>query len=303
MKNRKIFYPYDYHSYSLIHYLNMVEDNIIVASDIGSGLIGKDISFTINSIDKEGLIVYDFKTLDLDDTDELYLLDENVKAFDNGKTHDISGSKHKIDINMPLVENIKPVILVGGLFDSVFNSKVLVDLKYELEKIGLKCGLLTPCKCLKYIGADILDFESILYSSLPELYYEIKKEINLMSQSDIDVILIQAQGGYMQMDDTIFNDFGVYYSILNDISCPDYRILVLPQTFNDQNLRSQFQNIAYSRYGEKIDYFYVKNFYIDSSNPYTMKMMDDITFLKNNKDDFSGVIKDILLKLGVSEDE
>ena len=303
MSKRKIFYPFNYHSYSLIHYLNLSFDKLIVASDIGSGLIDKDISYSINSNENEGLIVQNFKDIRVYENDELYLLDDEVKLDINCITHSLEEKTKNIDVDMPLIDLEIPVILIGGLFDSIFNSKLIVDLKYNLENMGIKCGIISSDKYLKYIGASILDFENINYSSIPELYYFIKKETNIMYQNNVDVLLIQAQGGFMQMNDTFFNDFGIYYTLLNEVTNPDFRILTLPEMYSDEIVVKEIQEVSCARYGECIDYFYVKNFFIDNSNPFILTSMDDITFLENEKDNLSTLISVILRKLGDDLDE
>ena len=55
--NKTLFYPFDYHSYPLIHYLNKTRNDIVVAADAGSSLINRDISYAINSTQFENLEV------------------------------------------------------------------------------------------------------------------------------------------------------------------------------------------------------------------------------------------------------
>ena len=59
--NKTLFYPFDYHSYPLIHYLNKTRNDIVVAADAGSSLINRDISYAINSTQFENLKVHDIK--------------------------------------------------------------------------------------------------------------------------------------------------------------------------------------------------------------------------------------------------
>ncbi len=43
--------------------------------------------------------------------------------------------------------------MITGLFDTIFNSNLGVDLKYEFEKKNIKCGILSPDVLLSYINA------------------------------------------------------------------------------------------------------------------------------------------------------
>ena len=53
--NKTLFYPFDYHSYPLIHYLNKTGNDIVVAADACSSLIIRDISYAINSTQFDNL--------------------------------------------------------------------------------------------------------------------------------------------------------------------------------------------------------------------------------------------------------
>ena len=123
-----------------------------------------------------------------------------------------------------------------------------------------------------------------------------------MLLSDIDALIIQVQGGFMQLDDVVFNDFGIYYTILNEITSPDYQILVIPESYSDDKTVCDIQQITYGRYRQYFDYLFSKNFYVEASTPYTLKLNDDITFQKNSNNDLSALMEDIMKKLGESDE-
>ena len=301
--NKTLFYPFDYHSYPLIHYLNKTRNDIVVAADAGSSLINRDISYAINSTQFENLKVHDIKEVCMDEIGEVYLLNEKVSFQIPKNTFYLNRLSYKKDyeIDMPIVEIEKPIIMITGLFDTIFNSNLGVDLKYEFEKKNIKCGILSPDVLLSYINAGYFYLDNENYKSLSNLYYQVKKQINCMLLSDIDVLIIQVQGGFMQLDDVVFNDFGIYYTILNEIASPDYQILVIPESYSDDNTVCDIQQITYGRYRQYFDYLFSKNFYVEASTPYTLKLNDDITFQKNSNNDLRALMEDIMKKLGESD--
>ena len=131
--NKTLFYPFDYHSYPLIHYLNKTRNDIVVAADAGSSLINRDISYAINSTQFENLKVQDIKEVCMDEIGEVYLLNEKVSFQISKNTFYLNRLSYKKDyeIDMPIVEIEKPIIMITGLFDTIFNSNLGVDLKYE----------------------------------------------------------------------------------------------------------------------------------------------------------------------------
>ena len=78
---------------------------------------------------------------------------------------------------MPIVEIEKPIIMITGLFDTIFNSNLGVDLKYEFEKKNIKCGILfTGCLVIVYKCFGYLNLDNENYKSLSNLYYQVKNK-------------------------------------------------------------------------------------------------------------------------------
>ena len=127
--NKTLFYP-------LIHYLNKTRNDIVVAADAGSSLINRDISYAINSTQFENLKVHDIKEVCMDEIGEVYLLNEKVSFQIPKNTFYLNRLSYKKDyeIDMPIVEIEKPIIMITGLFDTIFNSNLGVDLKYEFNR-------------------------------------------------------------------------------------------------------------------------------------------------------------------------
>lgn len=111
--NKTLFYPFDYHSYPLIHYLNKTRNDIVVAADAGSSLINRDISYAINSTQFENLEVHDIKEVCMDEIGEVYLLNEKVSFQIPKNTFYLNRLSYKKDyeIDMPIVEIEKPIII------------------------------------------------------------------------------------------------------------------------------------------------------------------------------------------------
>ena len=91
-----------------------------------------------------------------------------------------------------------------------------------------------------------------------KLYEQIKR---LDDDMNVDLIIVQVPGGFSQINNYIFNDFGIYFTFLNNLVRPDYLIVSLPYDFSDRDMVNEIKDVSESKYNKRIDAFVVNNGY------------------------------------------
>ena len=210
----------------------------------------------------------------------------------------------------PLFAISVPIIYIFGIFDSVYNSVISLNLKYEFEKIGIKSSILSADENLKFIDEFIYD--SSFLKKPEKLYlsqYRVLSQIKKM-EKDSDVIILQVPGGFAQMNNRIFNDFGIYFSFLNNIAQPDYLVCSLPIDYYTSDILKELEIVSYTKFNKKIDSFVLNNGYWRLSEGVLLGSQPRETYLpytellkveKHNNvylNEYKSLAREILNKLG-----
>lgn len=345
MKNnhKVLLFPYTAKAYPLIHMLLLNGKQIKVASYSGTGLVGHDIGYAINSKD-EGLIVDNIFNFDLEQIEELVILDSD---FDKRNYHHICSlissvneqggkvtilskyiNKQNKELNIEeqgirqyIYDIDKPIIFVAGIYDTVFNSITSLELKKELSKLNINCNILTFDPNLAYAGCSICSLDTLNSTELPRAVYAIKTNIqNSLSDLAVDALIIQIPGGIIQSNEKHFNDFGIYYTLFCDIASPDYIICNLPYEYCDEATLIQLNNIIkYKTHNKGIDSILFNNYYMKTNDPISLSANEDIVYLPKRdltknvdnsdimkeilKENYQNIAIDILEKLGGNNHE
>ncbi len=270
MDKKILFFPYSDKSFPLIEYVIKKNVDIIVSSFKGSGLVGKDVAYAINSLDI-GVKVIDIHSIEWDKVSKVVLLD-SADSFDPSINlyEYLKKEVPVIDLRISNESNFEikklspiltPIIYVFGIFDSVFNSRITLNLKYEFEKLGIKVSILSADENLKYIDQTIYDDSFLKKPDRLHLsQYKVLSQIKKM-EKDSEVIIVQVPGGFAQMNDRVFNDFGIYFSFLNNIVQPDYLVCSLPIDYYTLDTLKELELVAYTKFNKKIDSYVLNNGY------------------------------------------
>lgn len=270
MNKKILFFPYNDKSFPLIEYVIKNNSNILVSSFKGSGLVGKDVAYATNSFDI-GIKVIDIHLIEWNKISKVVLLDSQ-DAFDSSiNLYDyLKKNVPVIDLRVSdeipfeirkITPILTPIIYVFGIFDSVFNSRISLNLKYELEKMSLKTSILSADENLKYIEQPIYDASFLKKpEKLHISQYKLLSQIKNMEKYS-DVIVLQVPGGFAQMNDRVFNDFGVYFSFLNNIVQPDYLVCSLPIDYYTSEILKELEFVASTKFNKKIDSYAINNGY------------------------------------------
>ena len=265
-----LFFPFNDYSFPLIDYVKKTKDNFIVASCKGTGLIGKDVAYSVNMPD-----IGDFVILNPGDNLALYKQIKKVHILAKKNKiiiHDLTGyfdtkikqEKGNYSFNPHRIDPIeKPVIYVSGIFNSIHNSLISLNLKFSLKEVGYNSKIMTFDKNLQYSNDIIFDSSFLekpekLYLMQYKLYEQIKR---LDDDMNVDLIIVQVPGGFSQINNYIFNDFGIYFTFLNNLVRPDYLIVSLPYDFSDRDMVNEIKDVSESKYNKRIDAFVVNNGY------------------------------------------
>ena len=104
---------------------------------------------------------------------------------------------------------------------------ISLNLKFYLKEAGYNSKIMTYNKNLKYSNDIILIHlfgkPEKLYFTQYKLYEQIKR---LDDDMNVDLIIVQVPGGFSQLNNYVFNDFGIYFAFLNNLIRPDYLISV-----------------------------------------------------------------------------
>ena len=336
MNNKTLFFPYTSKSYPLIHNLLERKKEFEVASYKGSGLVGKDIAVAINS-HEEGLIVKNIFEINLHSFNHLVILDSDfekinftdiMKIVDDfnkqgGKVtilsrfikNKISQIKHN-GIKEFIYEIKKPIIYVTGIYDTVFNSLTSVGIQRALEKKGIHTNILTFDSNLAYLNYHVVDYSEHSFDNLAYYIYYLRRDIQrILSNETLDALIIQVPGGLVQSNERHFNDFGIYYTVFNDIAEPDYIICNFPYYFKENGTLNQVDEIIQYKSHKKIDSILFNNYYMKTNEPISLSANKDIVFVPENikernheqldielsnkiKKSYSEIALDIINKLG-----
>ena len=175
----------------------------------------------------------------------------------------------------------KPVIYISGIFDSIHNSLISLNLKFYLKEAGYNSKIMTYNKNLKYSNDIIFDSSFLekpekLYFTQYKLYEQIKR---LDDDMNVDLIIVQVPGGFSQLNNYVFNDFGIYFAFLNNLIRPDYLIVSLPYDFIDRDMVKEIEDVSESKYNKKIDAFVVNNGYWRFGEGTTLSSQPKDTYL------------------------
>lgn len=282
MKNKKaVFFPFTDYSFPLIEYLYKNKNEFLIASCKGTGLVGKDIAYSVN-MPSVGLKVVNIHSICWNKISDLILLNpglnvslftqirnvyksainSNVNVIDLANIQNVNHQNIEIDVRT--IDSInKPVIYVCGLFESVFNSLISLNIQYELSQMGIKTKIISYDENLKYVDAEIYDECFLkkpenLYMMQYKLYNQIKK---VDENKSVDAIILQIPSGFTQINNHIFNGFGIYFSTLNNIVPPDYLILSIPFDFSEKEMVKEINNVSQTKYNKKIDAVVFNNSY------------------------------------------
>lgn len=153
-----LFFPYTKKSFPLVKVVSEQKLKFIVASYKGSGLLNKDFSFAVNLSTESGVLVENIYDVNLEEVSELVVLDSDfdleeyiIKHIEqiiqeakelgirvnilseNMKRKNYEDSLVDIEeIRKHIFEIAKPIIYVTGMYDTVYNSMMLLELKKGL---------------------------------------------------------------------------------------------------------------------------------------------------------------------------
>ena len=158
---------------------------------------------------------------------------------------------------------------------------ISLNLKFHLKEAGYNSKIMTYNKNLKYSNDIIFDSSFLekpekLYFTQYKLYEQIKR---LDDDMNVDLIIVQVPGGFSQINNYVFNDFGIYFSFLNNLIRPDYLIVSLPYDFIDRDMVKEIEDVSESKYNKKIDAFVVNNGYWRFGEGTTLSSQPKDTYL------------------------
>lgn len=329
-EKKLLLFPFNDYSFPLIDYLKKSNVEFLLATCIGTGLVGKDAAYSVNmpNINVEVLDIHkicwnqisDLVLLNPGENLSLYNQIENILPVvkkNNIPIRDLTNridnkSDEKKDYKFTPIKPIqKPVVYVSGLFESIFNSLICLNLKLELKKLGINAKIITEDKNFRYTNDIIYD---VCFLEKPEklywMQYKLYEQIKMMDDDNhVDLIVIQVPGGFAQVNDHVLNDFGVYFSFLNNIVRPDFFIVSLPYDFSDNEMIYEMRDVAENKYHKQIDTFVVNNGYWRFSEGVTLtsqpkdvylpfELLKESTKEKVYVGNYKLIAEDILEKLG-----
>lgn len=298
-----LFFPFNDYSFSLIDYVKKINGDFVVASCKGTGLIGRDVAYSVNMPDL-GVNVLDIADVSWNQITDFVILNpgDNLALYKQIKKVYILAKENKITIHdltgyfdtkikqkkdnesfspRPISPIEKPIIYISGIFDSIHNSLISLNLKFYLKEAGYNSKIMTYNKNLKYSNDIIFDSSFLekpekLYFTQYKLYEQIKR---LDDDMNVDLIIVQVPGGFSQLNNYVFNDFGIYFSFLNNLIRPDYLIVSLPYDFIDRDMVKEIEDVSESKYNKKIDAFVVNNGYWRFGEGTTLSSQPKDTYL------------------------
>ena len=298
-----LFFPFNDYSFPLIDYVRKINDNFVVASCKGTGLIGKDAAYSVNMPDI-GINVFDIADISWNQITDLVILNpgDNLALYKHIKSVYVLAKKNKIIIHdltgyfdtkikqkndndsfnpYPIGTIEKPIIYISGIFDSIHSSLISLNLKFYLKETGYNSKIMTCDKNLKYsndiiFNSSFLEKPEKLYLMQYKLYEQIKR---LDDDMNVDLIIVQVPGGFSQINNYVFNDFGIYFTFLNNLVRPDYLIVSLPYDFSDRDIVNEIKDVSESKYNKKIDAFVLNNGYWRFGEGVTLSSQPKDTYL------------------------
>ena len=144
-----LFFPFNDYSFSLIDYVKKINGDFVVASCKGTGLIGRDVAYSVNMPDI-GVNVLDIADVSWNQITDFVILNpgDNLALYKQIKKVYILAKENKITIHdltgyfdtkikqkkdnesfspRPISPIEKPIIYISGIFDSIHNSLISLN--------------------------------------------------------------------------------------------------------------------------------------------------------------------------------
>ena len=297
-----LFYPYTDKSYSFVKGLIASNINFDVISPIGYGLNGKDLSYVTNRM-KLKKTIKDIHNIDFSQYNSI-LLSNNINELmlDELEVIATSAGEHKIEIvnlsgefnldtldfriqnevddieseikemmnrieefGLAYYKSQKPIILVGGILESIDDFSISLGLKLEFEKQGYKTQLITDEKdaiffnCIKYPAS----FMSNKVSAEIQIWTLNRFIQAIETLKNPDIIIVHIPEGMIHYNNYFDNAFGSYAFIIGQSLQADYFILNLVNSIVDDRYLKQLDEYFKVILGKEIDLFNLTNSYYE----------------------------------------